>query len=718
MGALISRRSALLSGVAALLPASQAGAVLCNCTTGSGPGPAATSNFVQANLNTLAGRTVYPQLFGVATGGMENTNFSVCSNTTFQTLVKALNLPLMRLHSQWGGTDPTVLANFVNNSTSIVSSSCTMIVGISLGVTQAQAKAVSDYWVAHSAIAANYWEGGNENGLSPTAYQAQFAPISAGVRQTNPGFRPGGPAYAGTPGGSYFNQLIGLNTANSLGFLSYHDYLYCSGVDTRPSNAQACRAVMANGTDRFAVNIADASSGCAGTYAAGYPIVVDEYNIECSADGDLRAGTSIGAAFMVSSLLKMAASSANPVWGGIWDLYNDSGAAYQLIDTSFNLYPQYYTLQQLIATMPGTMTTTVVGTGGVLAWATVSGSNFGVAIVNSNASPVSGPVALSNWPVNNTGNGTANIWTYPTTNLTTPTPNTPGTASTVTVTAGVTGTVTVPGNSVAIVTSNALAGGGGGGGTTGGNGNAFTDSFASFNSNLWGHATFDDGGDAFFSNDPTIIPITTVYSGGHLNQKLINTPPGFSWPAGQTHKPFLAGIQDTFNAPNNFQQQYGFWEITATVDKLPGLGWFCFTISSASFPPNFAMPNIWTDNTNTMQLAMFPSSGNGSDAPTNLPTFFISEGTNGWSGQNVHAYGMRWAPPPGNITFYIDRVAVLTLPTPTFGVYQDGAHPCYTKIHTQTNFYPDLLDVTNTGALPAGSHVFKFDVWTLANSPV
>jgi hypothetical protein len=395
---------------------------------------------------------------------MENHSFAICSNATFQARARALNLPLLRLHSQWGGSNPSVLANCAANIQNIVPSGCTMVIGISLGVTQAQAKAVSDYWAVNaSSRPCSYWEGGNENGLSASNYQTQFVPISAGVRQTNAANKAGGPCYAGSPGGSYSNSLIGLNTASSYGFLDYHDYLYCQGVDTAPSNAQMCQALMANGTDRFATGIADVASGAAGTYAANYPIFVGEYNTECGAGSDLRAGTCIGAAFMTSALLKMAAASSNPVWGGVWDLFNDAGAAYQLIDSGFNVYPQYYTLQRLIAKMPGSMATVTVGQSGVLAWASKSGTTGAVAIVNSNSSSVGGPVALSHWPAGGTGNGTATLWTYPTTDLVNPTRNTPGTTTGISVSAGWTASITVPGNSVAILSDFVDRGGGGGG---------------------------------------------------------------------------------------------------------------------------------------------------------------------------------------------------------------------------------------------------------------
>ena len=147
----------------------------------------------------------------------------------------------------------------------------------------------------------------------------------------------------------------------------------------------------------------------------------------------------------------------SPVWCGIWDLGFDTQNNFNLIDPDLNIYPEYYALQRLIPTMPGNMVNSVQGStaGGLMSYATKNGANFGVAIINSNSSPTSGTVALSHWPVNTTGNGTATLWTYPTTQgvgLGGPVvTNTPGNTTTVAVTNGVTAGITVPALSLAIL---------------------------------------------------------------------------------------------------------------------------------------------------------------------------------------------------------------------------------------------------------------------------
>lgn len=216
-----------------------------------------------------------------------------------------------------------------------------------------------------------------------------------------------------------------------------------------PSDAEMCLArAPGETTSRYAQDQLSIQQAMGQTFAATLPVLLGEYNDECSASfTDLRAGTSIGAAFMVSATLSMAAVSTQPVWAAVWDIFDDGGANYNLIDASNNLYPQYYTLQRLIAKMPGAMVNSAEGSaaGGIQSWATKVGSRFAVATVNSNATPMSGTVALGHRPVNDSGAGTGVLWTYPQGgSMTRPVANVPGVESTVMVVAGLTGAITVP----------------------------------------------------------------------------------------------------------------------------------------------------------------------------------------------------------------------------------------------------------------------------------
>jgi hypothetical protein len=444
----------------------------------SGPsvGPSVTGNFVNVdftNLTNPAGGsniTIQPQIFGVSGIGLANNNWAYLSNATFRNLVRALNLPLFRLHSGWSDSQPAAsnLSAFATQASAMFPSTCTLIIGSNY-TTQAQFKAVSDFWVANGTIPCNYWEVNNEPNL-PGNYTAQFAAGSAGYRQTNASFKVGGPVSAGYNPSGFDTGFINANTITSLAYLNFHQYFYCQGQEATPTNAQMCagnKSTTGNiQTPTYQTLVPTAQGNLNGTYLATAPVFLGEYNNECGASfSDLRAGTSAGAALLVSATMGFASTATrNPAWMGLWDIMDDAGAAYQLIDSSFNVYPQYYTIQRLISSIPtpGTMVgSSSTGTGGsLIAWGVKSGTKFGVAIVNPGGSAVTGQIALSHWPVNSTGNGTAAYWSYPTssslgsataTPTGSPVQNTPGTVTSVAVTGGLTASVTVPALSCAIL---------------------------------------------------------------------------------------------------------------------------------------------------------------------------------------------------------------------------------------------------------------------------
>jgi hypothetical protein len=427
----------------------------------AGVGPTSTSNFVVAdftNSTSPAGVpnvVVAPQLFGAATGGLANAGFGALSNPTTAGLIKALDLPLLRLNSNFANPQTSAaITPLVQHALDVFPNTCTWVIGVD---DASSATDVASYVKANSPIDCKLWEVHNEAqpGESSSSYDSDALAIAQAVKAVDPSYRIAGDVSAGLDIGD-LQALVAATDSTTLGLLDFHDYLYCANGNNAPSDSDVCLANR-GGSNAYAQDQQAIQSAMQGTFAASLPVLLGEYNIECSASfSDLRAGTSVGAAFMVSSTLGTAAASTQPVWSAVWDLIDDGGANYNLIDGSNNTYPQYYTLQRLIATMPGDMVNTAEGAmaGGVQSWATKNGAAFGLAIVNSNASSVTGTVALSHWPVNNSGNGAVTVWTYPQVgDIQHPVTNTPGTTSKVNVSAGVTDPITVPGSSVAIVSS-------------------------------------------------------------------------------------------------------------------------------------------------------------------------------------------------------------------------------------------------------------------------
>jgi hypothetical protein len=176
-----------------------------------------------------------------------------------------------------------------------------------------------------------------------------------------------------------------------------------------------------------------------------------ETNIIAGGPGENRTQTNIGAGFMVSTLMKAAQRTIwTQPWFAFWDLYYDTNSNYNMIfpNTSFTLGAQYYALQNMIRCMPGSMATTVSGFGNVLVWATKSGANFGMALVNGDSTSHTGSVGLSHWPVNTTGNGTLTMWQLDASNYTTGGVTTHPVAS-----AGVLSSVTLTPMSVTMISS-------------------------------------------------------------------------------------------------------------------------------------------------------------------------------------------------------------------------------------------------------------------------
>ena len=349
----------------------QASGLSCVASSGGGAGsvgPAATSPFITADFTNMtspagvANVVVAPQLFGAATGGLGNNGFGALSNPTSLGLVRALNLPLFRLNANFASPQSSgAIAPLVAHALDLFPSTCTWVIGVD---DAASASDVASYVKSNSAIDCKLWEVHNESqpGESSSSYDSDALSIASAVKAVDPSYRVAGDISAGLDIGDLVS-LVQATDSSTLGILDFHDYLYCNGGGAQPSDEEVCQAWGAGQTMAFTAQDQQAiQSSMQGTFAASVPVLLGEYNDECSASfADLRAGTSIGAAFMASATLGMAAVSTQPVWTAVWDLFDDGGANYNLMDASNNLYPQYYTLQRLIANMPGNMVNSTEG---------------------------------------------------------------------------------------------------------------------------------------------------------------------------------------------------------------------------------------------------------------------------------------------------------------------------------------------------------------------
>jgi len=426
-------------------------------------GPVAEGSFINIDFAKPTGKTVHPQLFGAATGGLGNDFFADCTIPNLQNLVRSLNLPLIRLNALWmydrsakalaNSFAPHQIANFVSNIGRMLPRNCTVVVGIqtddqSYAAMQSYTRALVRYWRENSPIPIAFVECMNEPTVPSSTYNACFSGMMAGAKAEDYLLKGSGPPTAGYSG-NYTRSLIASQSIESLGLLNYHQYLYCNGADSYPSDQQVCQGQTAKNSSRAITGgFRAAANTAAGTYAAALPVLCGEYSIECGAwSGEKRTQTPVGACFLVSTLMKAAATSPVPAWGAVWDLYNDEGAGYNLISSPPAMIcgAQYFTMQRLIATMPGQLVSSSAQADLVAAWATGNDTGgFGVAIVNAGVSAKSGRVALSRWPGNSTGNATIRKW-----ELSSASPR--GATTPVAVSSGITADITLPPESVVIL---------------------------------------------------------------------------------------------------------------------------------------------------------------------------------------------------------------------------------------------------------------------------
>jgi hypothetical protein len=139
-------------------------------------------------------------------------------------------------------------------------------------------------------------------------------------------------------------------------------------------------------------------------------IFVGEYNIDWNCR-DPNQHKYIGAVFDAVMLMQVLNASPLPFWAGIWDAFGDGTCG--IIDhSSFDIYPGGQFISRGVRTIYGPRWNVRTNAAGLLVCAvTPSPGRLGLMIVNIGKGAQSGKtVALSHWPVNSSGNGTATIW--------------------------------------------------------------------------------------------------------------------------------------------------------------------------------------------------------------------------------------------------------------------------------------------------------------------
>lgn len=426
-----------------------------------GTGPAASSSFINVDFAATTGQVCPGALWGFAVGAPNDNHFALCGDSTFLTAASQIMPSLYRLNSATGGgtgfwsdsifgninnPDWSVIQNFVQNGHRFISSTCRLIIGI-----RWNSMSVGNFASACTQIATHFkntnggdgkplkvwgWEIGNEDdGTDINTYCSYFNAGADAFHAVDPTYKIIGTVDSFVHGGRFtsFAQISG----SRIGALCYHNYHYCAGSDPVPSDT----ALFTSG--RPAADAQQTRSQVAGTAAANVPIFMGEWNIECSAAGEAREQQIIGANFAIRWMSQGLNSNSGVEMGGMWEFANDG--TYGAIQGS-SISPAGWVLGKAGNTMDGNRVTASINAGGsrdILA--TKNSGAFGVMINNYDQSnAITGQVALSHWPFNNTGTGSINKWEISPAHQS-------GNLTTLAVTAGLTASMTVPAGSVVIL---------------------------------------------------------------------------------------------------------------------------------------------------------------------------------------------------------------------------------------------------------------------------
>lgn len=459
------------------------------------PGPAVSGTFVNVDFGAATGQTVAKTVWGVSTDFLSDP--ALLTNATVQSIFSGLAYPLIRFNStsQWaeqafpsGAITSSTLATFfgplINNWSKLFPADCRIIVGLGNGPNN---WSTSARFATMCGVVANYFhttngtttgapcpvygfEIGNEDndpstGAAPSFYNSYFNAASVAIKAVSSSYKMFGPVFSFVAGVSAFTT----GCAGHYDALDYHWYEY--GTQTEFDASKGSGGVggivgFLTGTSlgfdyAFGGAVADAISSTT-------PIFIGEYNGNntygtLTADGTGNDSPGIcntymcdyhGAVFVANSILSGLDATNNFQMAGIWEAYQDSDygmvGATDVPGGGNTISPAGYLLSKAASTIYGARATAAVGSASpVLKLVAVSGgpgaTNFAVMLINySTTTSYTGQVALSRWPVNKSGSGSIHQWLVNSS-------NTAGTVTTVTVTGGLTASITVPAISVMIL---------------------------------------------------------------------------------------------------------------------------------------------------------------------------------------------------------------------------------------------------------------------------
>lgn len=442
----------------------------------NGPGPTSLSQFITVDFTSaVAGRsgqqTVAQQMYGYSSSSLSNpqfgSNFGAWAQSNITSALATINAGLVYLKN--GGI------NYWNSDLSVNTSTLSNLVN--------NFYKTDPLGIAKVIIGAD-WDG---QIVSGTATTAQYATAMANLASYLSNFTmPNGKKFplAGVMGRdepdgtfseaqcvSYYNAMgpavKGVNSnllicgpqlsyigwtdfgskVSSLDVFSY-DYFQGGGFsglsDTTPLTNNNFQSISTSAASAVSTNIKATLYGGMG----------DDWN--CT---DATMASYIGAMFLCQGAM-IAMNTINvPIWMGCWGGWgngtcgvitdpNNSGASNNNSSVP-TVTPKGYWMAQGVRTVYGPRWNVPTnGSGMLVLAATPSTGHFGVMILNIGNGNKSGSVALSHWPVNGSGTGSANVWQMTSAQTGA---GMDGARSTVQVTNGVTASLSFPDPSITII---------------------------------------------------------------------------------------------------------------------------------------------------------------------------------------------------------------------------------------------------------------------------
>ena len=454
-------------------PASAAATTAATSSGGGtgGTGPDASSQFITVacdkpfNYPRGSGQQYVSQrMYGVGTGGAGDGNFGIFNDATFRQLAGQVNPGLwMFKDSGWRpwnndlSINASVMAPLVNNfcdvdplgiSGVLFSINWNMVPG-GQGNPNQYAKGMESF--------ARYLKGAKMKNGKPfpllgligwdepdsqgedavAAYYNAFAPLVKAVSQD---------ILICGPQCSYIQWTDFANKVPLLDVLSYN---YFAGGGSRPWNDMSW--IGNNAWASIAQNAANAPGNLKATMMAGYGL---DWNCSSPADNSYP-----GALFAASGFIDSLNNAKVPFWPCKWDAFSDgtcgvfTGPAqagqYYGVTNEIRITPKGYFAMEGVHKLYGPRLQVSANSSGLKVLAVSPGpGRIGVMVLNETNNAKSGTVAMSKWPVNSSGDDSANVWQM---DSSVTQPGTDGKRSNIQVNKGVTGQLNFPGSSVTII---------------------------------------------------------------------------------------------------------------------------------------------------------------------------------------------------------------------------------------------------------------------------